>query len=164
LGAVEDGSVDCAVVGGDVLGNRFETIDLGQSELAVVVAAGHPLAGSSTASGALAKHRYLAREAGSATEILAPKLLGHAYRAGPVLELGRIEAVRAAVLAGLGYAVLPRGVIASDLSAGKLVVLPHHGKPVVQMYRGVRRRTLHSPAADALWGHLKKQSLESRDG
>jgi DNA-binding transcriptional LysR family regulator len=68
--------------------------------------------------------------------------------------------VRAAVLAGLGYAVLPRGVIDSELASGRLVVLPHPGKPVVQVYRGVRRRGVHSPAADALWAHLKAQAPE----
>ena len=158
LAAVDDGSADCAVVGGDVHGDRFETIDLGQSELVVVVAGGHPLAGSDATREALASHRYLAREPGSATEILAPEVLGDAYRSGPVLELGRLEAVRAAVLAGLGYAVLPLGVIESDVASRRLVVLPHRGRRVVQFYRGVRRLGVHSPAADALWAHLKAQS------
>jgi DNA-binding transcriptional LysR family regulator len=158
LSAVEDGSADCAVVGGDVRGDRFETIDLGQSELVVVVARDHPLAGSHATREALAPHRYLAREPGSATEILAPEVLGSAYRSGPVLELGRLEAVRAAVVAGLGYAVLPRGVIESEVESGRLVVLPHRGRRVVQFYRGVRRRGVHSPAADALWAHLRAQS------
>ncbi len=157
LAAVEDGSADCAVVGGDVRGSRFETMNLGQSELAVVVSADHPLAGSPATRHALAKHRYLARESGSATEILAPEVLGAAYRSGAVLELGRLEAVRAAVLAGLGYAVLPRGVIESEITSGALVVLPHPGNRVVQVYRGVRRRSVHSPAADSLWAHLKTQ-------
>src|SRR5207247_5343885 len=155
LAAVEDGSADCAVVGGRVLGSGLEMIELGESELLVVVARDHPLAGSHATHAALALHRYLAREQGSATEILAPAVLGAAYRSGSVLELGRLEVVRAAVLAGLGYAVLPRGVIESDLRTGDLVVLPHHGKRVVQVYHGVRRRSVHTPAAEALWAHLR---------
>ena len=160
LAAVEDGSVDCATVGGHVHGQALETISLGSSELMIVVARDHPLAGSPATPSALAPHRYLAREPGSATEILAPAVLGSAYRSGLVLELGRLEAVRAAVLAGLGYAVLPRGVIESDIEAGNIVVLPHRGKPVMQVYHGVRRRGIHTPAADALWAHLKIQAAQ----
>jgi DNA-binding transcriptional LysR family regulator len=157
LRAVEEGSADCAFVGGEVPGSRFETMNLGSSELLVVVAGDHPLAGS-TAGETLGRYRYLAREPGSATEILAPEVLGGAYRSGPVLELGRLEAVKAAVLAGLGYAVLPRGVIEGELAGGSLVVLPHKGKRVVQVYRGVRRLGLHSPAADALWAHIHEEA------
>jgi DNA-binding transcriptional LysR family regulator len=165
LAAVDDGSADCAVVGGDVHSERFETVELGRSELVVVVARDHPLAGSHATRELLASYRYLARESGSATEILAPEVLGGAYRAGPVLELGRLEAVRAAAVAGLGYAVLPRGVIDSELESGRLVVLPHRGKAIVQFYRGARRRGVHSPAADALWEHLKAQApVERKDG
>jgi DNA-binding transcriptional LysR family regulator len=155
LAAVMDGSSDCAVVGGQVAGDELETIALGRSELAVVAARGHPLAGARATAAALAGHRYLARERGSATEILAPSVLGDAYRSGPVLELGRLEAVRAAVLAGLGYAVLPMGVIAEDVASGQVVVLPRKGRPVMQVYRGVRRRGLHTPAAAALWEHMR---------
>ncbi len=158
LHAVEEGSADCAFVGGDVQGSQFETINLGQSELVVVVAGNHPLAGSTAGAGSVANHRYLAREPGSATEILAPHVLGSAYRSGPVLELGRLEAVKAAVLAGLGYAVLPRGVIEGELASAAVVVLPHKGKRVVQVYRGVRRLGLHSPAADALWAHIRDEA------
>src|SRR5919204_5566875 len=67
LRAVEDGSADCAFVGGDVHGTKFETMNLGQSELVVVVAGNHPLAGSSVTTESLTRYRYLARESGSAT-------------------------------------------------------------------------------------------------
>jgi|SRR5438105_3171233 len=160
LAAVEDGAADCAVVGGEVHTERLETITVGQSELVVVAARDHALAGSRATRDALAQHRYLARERGSATEILAPEVLGTAYRSGPVLELGRLEAVRAAVLAGLGYAVLPRGVVEGDIESGRLVVLPHRGTRVVQVYHGVRRRGLHSPAADAFWDHLRAEASQ----
>jgi DNA-binding transcriptional LysR family regulator len=133
---------------------------LGQSELAVVVGRGHPLAGARATRSALSGHRYLARERGSATEILAPSLLGDAYRKGPVMELGRLEVVRAAVLAGLGYAVMPVGVIASELASGEMVVLPRKGTAVMQVYRAVRRRGLHTPAAAALWEHLQVAASE----
>jgi DNA-binding transcriptional LysR family regulator len=80
-----------------------------------------------------------------------------------VLELGRLEAVKAAVLAGLGYAVLPHGVIEPELASGALVVLPHKGKRVVQSYRGVRRIGFHSPAADALWAHIQEEAANDHE-
>jgi DNA-binding transcriptional LysR family regulator len=155
LAAVIDGSADCAVVGGEIAEEELETMVLARSELAVVVARGHRLAGARATRSALSGHRYLAREFGSATEILAPSLLGDAYRSGPVMELGRLEVVRAAVLAGLGYAVMPVGVISAELASGEMVVLPRRGRAVMQVYRAVRRRGLHTPAAAALWEHLR---------
>jgi DNA-binding transcriptional LysR family regulator len=164
LAALADGSADCAVVGGQVRGKQFETIQLAESELVVVAARGHRLAGARVSLNTLVGHRYLARESGSATEILAPAVLGKAYRSGPVLELGRLEAVRAAALAGLGYAVLPRGVIEPDLQAGELVILQRSGRPVRQVYRGVRRRAVHTPAEDALWEHLRAMAAAEGPG
>ena len=155
LAALGDGSADCAVVGGAVPRTGVEAIVLERDQLVAVAAADHPLTRHVPSATELARHRYLARERGSATELLAPRVLGTAYRSGPVLELGRLEAVRAAVVAGLGYAVLPYGVIADDVSAGRVAVIPRRGRPVEQVFQAVRRRGPHTPAAGALWDHLR---------
>ncbi len=157
-GAVGDlvaGDVNLALVEGDVNLAGLEARVLERDELVLVVAAGHPLArGSRTTARELRRHRYLSREAGSGTEALARGLVGDAYRAGPVLELGHLEAVRAGVVAGLGYAVLPRTVVADGVAAGEMVVLVRAGRQVWREFRAVRRAGFSSPGLDALWDHL----------
>lgn len=151
------GQVDLALVEGELPEDGLDALGLESDELVLVVAAGHPLArGPRVTTRELARHRYLSREDGSGTEALARGLVGPAYRAGQVLELGHLEAVRAGVSAGLGYAVLPRTVVAGEIEAGGIVVLPRPGRQVWREFRAVRRSGFSSPALDALWAHLQK--------
>ncbi len=161
-GAIADltaGEVDLALVEGDVPEDGLEAIALEADELVLVVAATHPLAGAARGTPReLARHRYLSREDGSGTEALARSLLGDAYRSGPVLELGHLEAVRAGVAAGLGYAVLPRTVVSGEIDAGQIVVLARAGPQAWREFRAVRRAGFSSPALDAFWDHLRSST------
>jgi DNA-binding transcriptional LysR family regulator len=155
LASLLAGEVDLALVEGAVPGAGVEVLALERDELVLVVAAGHPLAGLRRVGRRdLARHRYIAREGGSGTEALARRVVGAAYREGPVLELGHLEAVRAGVAAGLGYAVLPRTVVAAEVAAGRVVVLPRRGAAVWRDFVAVRRAGHAAPALQALWEHL----------
>ncbi|MDA8283850.1 MAG: LysR family transcriptional regulator [Actinomycetota bacterium] len=155
IGLLREAVVDCALVEGPDAHDGLEELGVGSDELVVVAAVGHPLAARSSVLPAdLAVHRYLARERGSGTEALAAELLGPAYRAGPVLELGQVDAVRAAVLAGLGFAVLPLAAIGDDLDAGRLRRLPTERPALRRTLSALRRPASHSPALDAFWAHL----------
>ncbi len=155
IGLLRGAKVDCALVEGPDTHDGLEVLGVGTDELVVVASAGHPLAGHGTVRTAdLAAHRYLARERGSGTEALAAELLGPAYRAGPVLELGQVDAVRAAVLAGLGFAVLPLAAIGDDLDAGRLRRLATERPALGRTLSALRRPAFHSPALDAFWAHL----------
>jgi DNA-binding transcriptional LysR family regulator len=147
--------VDCALVEGPDTHVGFDALGVEADELVVVAAAGHPLARLGIVHPAdLAAHRYLARERGSGTEALAAELLGPSYRAGPVLELGQVGAVRAAALAVLGFAVLPLAAIGDDLADGRLRLLAT-GRPALRRtLTALRRPTSRSPALDAFWAHL----------
>lgn len=159
------GAVDLALVEGAVPSDAgLETMLLERDELILVVAAGHPLAETPRATAReLRRHRYLAREDGSGTEALARELVGAAYRAGPVLELGHLEAVRAAVSAGLGYAALPRTVVADEIAAGRVVALRRTGAGVWRDFRAVRRDGFAPPALAAFWVHLGDVGLDRGD-
>jgi len=164
LARLDEGAVDCAVVGGAVPPRAYESLILERDEVVLVVAAEHPLAGVPVLTpDILRRHRYLARERGSGTETIAPRLVGAAYRAGPVLELSQVDAVRAGVLAGLGFAALPRAVIRDDIAAGRLCVLPRRGRPVLQTFRALRRLTAHAPALEALWDHFRGMASAAGD-
>ncbi|MDA8073980.1 MAG: LysR substrate-binding domain-containing protein [Actinomycetota bacterium] len=155
IGLLREAKVDCALVEGPDTHDGLEERGVGTDELVVVASAGHPLARRGTVLAAeLAAHRYLAREGGSGTEALAAELLGPAYRAGPVLELGQVDAVRAAVLAGLGFAVLPLAAIGDDLDAGRLCRLATERPALRRTLSALRRPASHSPALDAFWAHL----------
>lgn len=155
LGDLAAGEVDLALVEGAVRPDGVDTLLLERDELLLVAAAGHPLAAlRRVGDGDLRGHRYLAREDGSGTEALAREVVGAAYRTGPVLELGHLEAVRAGVAAGLGYAVLPRTVVAGALDAGDVAVLARDGRSTWREFRAVRRGGFSTPALDAMWAHL----------
>ncbi len=155
LGQLAAGEADLALVEGTVDPAGVDTLLLERDELLLVAASDHPLARLTHVAGDdLRRHRYLAREDGSGTEALARDVIGPAYRTGPVLELGHLEAVRAGVRAGLGYAVLPRTVVAGALATGDIAVLAREGRSAWREFRAVRREGFATPALDAMWAHL----------
>lgn len=153
LTVLHEGAADVVIAGARLREPDVETLLLDESELVVVVAAQHPLAAAGPGSASLASHRYLAHESGSGTQTHAAQVIGDAAMGitALVLEEG---ALHAALLAGIGFAVMPRAVVAAEISDGRLVVIPHDGRRVLQPFTAARRRDLHTPAADAFWKHL----------
>jgi DNA-binding transcriptional LysR family regulator len=77
----------------------------------------------------LAQTHLVTREAGSGTRDSLTAALHHAlgeemHQSSPVLELSSAAAVRAAVLAGAGPAVMSRLTVADDLAVGRLRAIP----------------------------------------
>jgi DNA-binding transcriptional LysR family regulator len=156
ISRLRSGAVDCAVVEGPFDDTGLRVLTLEQDELVITCAASHPLAELRRLSaGDLARYRYLCRESGSGTEELAARLLGDAYRLGPVLEFGQADVVHAAVRAGLGYAVLSRAIVNEDAAAGRLVILRLGERTGLRReFRAVVRATSRLPSLEALWQHL----------
>lgn len=160
IALLREASVDCALVEGPEPRSDLDEMTIETDRLIVVAGADHPLARQEQLRpDDLRRHRYLAREIGSGTEALAADLLGHAYRSGPVLELGQVDAVRAGLLAGLGYAVISLAAVTEDLEAGRLCQL-HLGRrrSLQRRFDALRRPSSHSPALDAFWAHLAMRS------
>jgi DNA-binding transcriptional LysR family regulator len=132
---------------------------LEHTELVTVVAAHHPLASSRTAVRDLVAHRHLAHERGSATEALAAHALGAHVDPENTLELEE-GALHAALLAGLGFAAMPRSVVEQDIASGRLVIIPLPGRGVSQSFAAARRRDLHTPAVEAFWSHLQRIAVD----
>jgi DNA-binding transcriptional LysR family regulator len=118
-----------------------------------VAAAQHPLARSAGPVRDLARHRHLAHERGTATQIRAARVLGQRAEGARTIELEE-GALMAALHAGLGFAVMPRAVVEGDIAAGRLVVLLLPGRRVSQAFVAASRTGLRTPAAQALWLHL----------
>jgi DNA-binding transcriptional LysR family regulator len=68
--------------------------------------------------------RWILRERGSATRALSERVLASLPAGQTVLELDQSEAIKQAVIAGLGIACLPAVALSDALAAGRLTVLP----------------------------------------
>lgn len=156
--ALVEGAVDLALIGGEVLTDRFDSLLLERAELVIAVAAGHPLASSADVRADLKRNRYLMRGEGSGTEQLARALLGPDYLTGPTQRLG-LGAVPLALLAGLGYAVMPRFAVEPWVEQGRLEILADRRPRVYQAFHALRRKGPHSPASAAFWEYLREAAV-----
>jgi molybdate transport repressor ModE-like protein len=150
---VEHGRAHLGFVGGPGGGPHLEFRPLAGDELVLVVQKGHPWCRKRGVSVAgLAAQPVIQRERGSGSRHCLERALERVGLAAAglnvVLELGSNEAVKAAVLAGLGAAVLSRRAVEADVRAGRLAALTVDGLPLARDLFLVRdrRRVLPTPA------------------
>ena len=150
---VRAGVLDCALIEG-LTDPELMSVVLDWDELVLVAHPGHPLAQLPRTSPAeLAHYRYLGRGPAWAAEGTVRDMIGYAYDQSPVLNLGHPEYVRAAALAGLGYAALPLLAVKADLDAGLLKRLP-----IASMRRAIsatRRTAAGGPTLEEFWYFLQ---------
>ena len=151
------GVVDVVIVGAEVTAANIETIALEQTELVIVVASQHPLATHEHPLEELGKHRHLAHEHGSATQLHAGSVLRNLADLSPTTELEE-GALLAALRTGLGFAVMPRAIVEEEITAGTLTMLRGLGQPVPVAFTAVRRLGPHTPVVDSFWAHLQQLS------
>jgi DNA-binding transcriptional LysR family regulator len=148
------GTADVVMLGSLVKAPEIESLVLERTDMVLLVSAEHPLATLPNPLGELAAYRYLAHETGTATEPRATEALAGAADASQTVELEE-GALHAALLAGLGFAMMPRSVVVDDIETGRLVALPRPGRRVAQVFSAARRRGTPTPAQEAFWDHLK---------
>ncbi|MFC7335306.1 LysR family transcriptional regulator [Rhodocista pekingensis] len=86
----------------------------------------------------LAGERWLMREPGSGTRTsFERELAGQGLSIEPYMELGSTEAIKQAVMAGLGLSVLPMHSIELELAAHRLVILDIAGFPLCRRWNAV---------------------------
>lgn len=109
--------------------------------LVLVAGPAHPLAKArAIRASRLAGEPFIFREAGSGTRLNAEEFLRQRGIAAPVgLELGDTSAVKEAVAAGLGIALLSRHAIRMELALGRLAVLDVQGLPLRRQWYIVHR-------------------------
>lgn len=74
------------------------------------------------------------------------------------IELTSNEAVKQAVLAGLGYSIMPLIGIKNELSQGELQIIPVKGLPISTMWSLIwLKGKNHSPIAEAFLDFMKKE-------
>jgi DNA-binding transcriptional LysR family regulator len=129
--------------------------------LLLVAAATHPLAKKHKLSlEKLATDRFILRESGSGTRMATEQLFdAHSFRPGLRMELGSNEAIRQAVAAGLGVAVLSRHALDIGQAKEEVVALDVQGFPLHSQWHVVSPRGKRlSPIASVFRDHLLRGS------
>ena len=136
LAALLDGSTDLAVIGQppdsvDIVAQHFK-----DNPLVVIAVPGHALVGSEQVTlERLAQETLVVREPGSGTRAAAERhFAAHGLTIRPGCEFGTNEAIKQAVRAGLGLAVVSAQTIELELQTGCLAVLSVEGFPIVRQW------------------------------
>lgn len=129
--------LDLGVIGGHILGPGEECVTAGLlDELVLVVAAGHPWARRrAVAPAQLASQPLLMREEGSATRQVTERALQRAgikYRVA--MELDHTEAIKQAVMAGLGVAFVSVHAVRGEVATGRLRALRLRGLRIARHF------------------------------
>ena len=149
---VASGSLDCAVIGGPPEPGLV-AFELARDELVLIAHRDHPLSQLRRLTRTnLTQYRYLGRGPQLSAARSVREMLGDAYDHVEAMNLGHTEYIRAAAIAGLGYAVLSRRAVAADISSGLLKLLPV--SPIVRPINAVRRQGRGGPAQEAFWNIL----------
>ena len=121
-----EGRLDIALVEGPVLHERISVIPWREDELVVIAPASHPLVHKRRVRAAdLIDEPFILREPGSGTRVVAEAALAeHGIHPGTTVQLGSTEAIKQAVAAGLGLAVVSRAAAADQLALGYIAVVP----------------------------------------
>lgn len=116
--------IDVGCVEGPVNHPQLELISWRDDALVVCAAPSHPLAQRSDLK---ARHfkdaQWILRERGSAMRVLAEQALTVLPPGRILLELGQVEAIKQAVIAGLGIACLPYAATVDSVAVGRLKIL-----------------------------------------
>jgi DNA-binding transcriptional LysR family regulator len=146
------GAIDCGVIEGRTAPGLMTSV-LAHDELILVVHKDHPLAELRRVTAAqLMQHRYLGRGPSWSAEQNVRDMIGEAYDRSETMNLGHPEYVRAAAIAGLGYAALPVLAVEAELTSGVLVRLP--GPTSKRAISAIRRPSVGGPTLEEFWLHL----------
>lgn len=160
VAAVRDHRLDVGCVEGMVVQPDIETRPWRDDNLVVCARPDHPLARRRHLEPVdFGGARWVMREHGSATRALCERALASLPPAETVLELDQLEAIKQAVIAGLGLACLPAVAVGDAAAAGRLTVLE-------TPFLDLRRRLSLVLARDAYHGALVQafvDTLEAAD-
>jgi DNA-binding transcriptional LysR family regulator len=146
------GAIDCALIEGEPPADLMAVV-LARDELVLVAHRDHPLSQLRRVTPVqLAKYRYLGRGPAWAAERTVRQMVGRAYDLSEVMNLGHPEYVRAAAIAGLGYAALPLLAVETELASGVLKRLPGPSSP--RAIHAIRRPSKGGPTLEEFWRHL----------
>jgi len=158
---VGDGTYELGMVGARFEEGRVRYDRYAQDELVLAVPASHAWAGrSGVRLRDLIGQPIIMRERGSGTrKVMEKAMAGHglsADRLRTVLEVTSNEAIRQALKAGAGVAVISRRAVLDDVRCGTVAALRFQGSRMIRDFFLVTHRTRsRSPLGDAFLAFLK---------
>lgn len=161
--------VDLAIMGRPPADMDAEAANFAPHPFVIVAAASHPLAGRKHLSVKdIASEAMIVRETGSGTRSAMEEFFReHAIEPNIDMEMGSNEAIKQAVVAGLGISFISQHTLGLELTTGRLAVLKVQGMPVMRHWFMVRHKSKRlTPALGAFWdfvldfapAYLKKMS------
>ena len=136
---LRDNKDDFVIMGQVPKDKDLESYPFLNNIIGIIAPANHPLANKKNIPiGELANHRFLNREIGSGTRHTLDQLMEeHGINIEPYMELGSSEALKQAVMAGLGISALSIHSVQLELEVNKLTVLDVEGFPLKRRWYAV---------------------------
>lgn len=140
---LEQNMDDLVIMGSVPDGLNLEATYFMDNPLVVVAPPDHPLVGKkSIPLERIAEERFISRELGSGTRAARKNLFAqHGLEAKTHVELGSGEAIKQAVIAGLGISVLSMHNLRLELDAGIIRVLDVQHFPLVRKWHAVHHKS-----------------------
>jgi DNA-binding transcriptional LysR family regulator len=147
-----DGIVDLALTEAHIAGPNLTSRIFAHDLLVPIAAAKHPLAAHRRLTAKeFCRHPFISRQIEPTGKSLVQRTLAErGLEPIPSLTVGTTEAIKQAVIAGLGVAMVSRLAIRAEVAAGQLVELPVSGLPIrYPIYNIFRTDRSESAAAKA---------------
>ena len=160
--SLENNEVDFSLISTDINSPSFEYIDILENELYLV---GNPQTAKLNPNFAFKEFNQelplIFRENGSGTrKIMETYLKKQGIHALKKLELMSNEAVKQAIMAGLGYSIMPMIGIKNELKNGQLSIIPRSGLPISTTWKLIwQKEKSPSPVAKAFMNYV----IENKD-
>lgn len=147
LQRMDDNLTDVVVLVGDSKNPLIRCTPFAPHPFVIVAAPDHPLAGErSVPLSALASERFLVREKGSDTwNSMKLNFLGQLGSRLATLEIQSTEAIKQAVIAGLGVSFISAYTIGAEVQSGLLTVIDVAGFPVTDHWQVAHRSDKQLP-------------------
>jgi LysR family transcriptional regulator, low CO2-responsive transcriptional regulator len=148
---LRDGRIDFALTESAINSAQHHVELFMSDELVAIVPLGHPLANRrSVRLESLAKERFVIREPGSETQSLVERVFADKrLKIQPVMALGSTEAVKRAVVSGLGISIVSKMCVEAERKLGELAVVPLQNLSMRRPVFLVRRKGQHETKAAA---------------
>jgi DNA-binding transcriptional LysR family regulator len=157
--SLENNDVDFALVSILPSALNFEKLDLLQNKLFLVGSTQATIKKKQPNKEILSELPLIFREKGSGTRHTMERFIQrNEINANKKMELTSNEAVKQAILAGLGYSIMPLIGIRNELHNKELQIIPVKGLPIKTTWSLIwLKGKKHSPVAAAFLDYLKKQ-------
>ena len=151
--------IDLALTEGILEGAQWQSEACLRDEIIAVVAPSHALAKRSTpAISRLQNQQILLREIGSGTrKVVEAAFQGKAIPLESAMSLGNTEAIKRAVISGMGIAFVSRLAVADELKSGELVTVKFADWKIEREFYRLRLKGNYESRAAREFMHLLKQ-------